>query len=103
MLELVKKMLLQMFAIFCGLGIHNVMNYEQKCKALAHYSVALEVSVCHCRITLVTSTPLPSPQQMSYHTTASSEESDYLSVSCVHCLYTQPSLTCVSTVTSSMC
>jgi len=35
---------LQVFAIFCGLFIHNVLNYEQKCKALAHYSVALEVN-----------------------------------------------------------
>lgn len=44
--------------MFCGLGIHNVLNYEQKCKALAHYSVALE--------------------QMSYHATATSEETERL-------------------------
>ncbi|XP_065885255.1 cGMP-specific 3',5'-cyclic phosphodiesterase-like isoform X2 [Dysidea avara] len=53
----------EMFAIFCGLGIHNVINYEQKCKALARYSVALE--------------------QMSYHTTASSEDSAYLATAVV--------------------
>lgn len=33
----------QVFATFCGLGIHSVMNYETILKANAKQSVALEV------------------------------------------------------------
>lgn len=33
----------QAFAIFCGLGIHNALMYEQACKLLAKQSVAMEV------------------------------------------------------------
>ena len=34
----------QAFAIFCGLGIHNALMYEQACKLLAKQSVAMEVN-----------------------------------------------------------
>ena len=33
----------QVFATFCGLGIHSVMNYEAILKSNAKQSVALEV------------------------------------------------------------
>ena len=33
----------QAFAIFCGLGIHNALMFEQACKLLAKQSVAMEV------------------------------------------------------------
>ena len=36
--------MVQAFAIFCGLGIHNTMMYEQACKLLAKQTVAMEVS-----------------------------------------------------------
>ena len=35
---------LQAFAIFCGLGIHNTMIYDQMAKAKAKQQVAIEVS-----------------------------------------------------------
>ena len=63
--------------MFCGLGIHNVLNYEQKCKALAHYSVALEVSLISGQVIYVVMTIT---QQMSYHATATSEETERLQV-----------------------
>lgn len=34
---------IQVFATFCGLGIHSVMSYEKILKANAKQSVALEV------------------------------------------------------------
>jgi len=34
----------QAFAIFCGLGIHNTMIYDQMAKAKAKQQVAIEVS-----------------------------------------------------------
>lgn len=39
--------LFEAFAIFCGLGIHNVSMYEQACKLLAKQSVAMEVLSYH--------------------------------------------------------
>ncbi|KXJ28648.1 cGMP-specific 3',5'-cyclic phosphodiesterase [Exaiptasia diaphana] len=39
--------LFEAFAIFCGLGIHNTMLYEQACKLLAKQSVAMEVLSYH--------------------------------------------------------
>ena len=36
-------LVLQVFAAFCGLGIHNVMNYETIQKSNAKQRVALEV------------------------------------------------------------
>ena len=36
--------LFQAFAIFCGLGIHNTMIYDQMAKAKAKQQVAIEVS-----------------------------------------------------------
>lgn len=34
----------QAFAIFCGLGIHNTMIYDQMAKAKAKQQVAIEVT-----------------------------------------------------------
>ena len=53
--------MLQAFAIFCGLGIHNCQMYEEACKLMAKQSVALEV--------------------LSYHASAPQEETDKLKVS----------------------
>ncbi|XP_078354204.1 cGMP-specific 3',5'-cyclic phosphodiesterase-like [Oculina patagonica] len=39
--------LFEAFAIFCGLGIHNALMYEQACKLLAKQSVAMEVLSYH--------------------------------------------------------
>jgi len=55
-----------MFAVFCGLGIHNVINYEQKCKALARYSVALEVSVASSQ-TVISTTPSTTANVLPHH------------------------------------
>ncbi|KAM7359224.1 phosphodiesterase 6 [Cochliomyia hominivorax] len=46
------------FAIFCGLGIHNTQMYENACKLMAKQKVALEC--------------------LSYHATASQEQTDKL-------------------------
>ena len=35
----------QVFSTFCGLGIHNVMTYEEIAKANAKQAVALEVHI----------------------------------------------------------
>ena len=43
----------EVFVTFCGLGIHNVLNYEKILLANAKQSVALEVTVCiYCTILL---------------------------------------------------
>ncbi|XP_022796615.1 cGMP-specific 3',5'-cyclic phosphodiesterase-like isoform X2 [Stylophora pistillata] len=39
--------LFEAFAIFCGLGIHNALMYEQACKLLAKQCVAMEVLSYH--------------------------------------------------------
>ena len=49
---------LEMFAAFCGLGIHNVLMYEQIAKSMAKQKVALEV--------------------LSYHASATVEETEHL-------------------------
>ena len=36
-----------MFAVFCGLAVHSVMNYERILKANARQRVALEVLSFH--------------------------------------------------------
>ena len=36
----------RVFATFCGLGVQNVVNYEEILKANAKQTVALEVSMC---------------------------------------------------------
>ena len=51
---------LKMFAAFCGLGIHNVLMYERIVKSMAKQKVALEV--------------------LSYHASASSEETEHIMV-----------------------
>ena len=51
----------KMFAAFCGLGIHNVMMYERIAKSMAKQKVALEV--------------------LSYHASASDEETEHMMVS----------------------
>ena len=51
----------KMFAAFCGLGIHNVLMYERIVKSMAKQKVALDV--------------------LSYHASASSEETDHVMVS----------------------
>lgn len=52
---------LEAFAIFCGLGIHNTLIYEQALKLMAKQRVALEV--------------------LSYHASSSSEEASRLACS----------------------
>lgn len=53
----------KVFAAFCGLGLHNVMNYEKVSLANARQSVALEV--------------------LSYHASASFDETSRLMVQIV--------------------
>ena len=55
-------LILQAFAIFCGMGIHNTQMYENTVRAMARQSVALEV--------------------LSYHASAPMEEVNRLKVSC---------------------
>ncbi len=38
--------ILQAFAIFCGIGIHNTNMYEKTSKLLAKQMVAMEVRYC---------------------------------------------------------
>ena len=52
---------LQAFSIFCGLGLHNCVMYENVCMLMAKQSVALEV--------------------LSYHASASPDETMRLKVS----------------------
>lgn len=50
--------ILEAFAIFCGLGIHNTQMYENACKLMAKQKVALEC--------------------LSYHATASHSQTNKL-------------------------
>lgn len=43
---------LQGFSIFCGLGIHNCMTYEEALKLTARQKVALEVLAYHASSTI---------------------------------------------------
>ena len=54
----------QMFAAFCGLGIHNVVMYERIFRAMAKQKVVLDV--------------------LSYHASASEEDATKLCVSLKH-------------------
>ena len=54
---------LKVFAVFCGLAMHSVMNYEKILKANARQKVALEV--------------------LSFHASSSPEETERIMVS--HC------------------
>lgn len=44
--------LMEAFAIFCGMGIHNTHMYEKACKASARQRVALEVLSYHAQAPL---------------------------------------------------
>ena len=80
----------RVFATFCGLGVQNVINYENIFKANAKQSVALEVRLMHIN-TLYTSEDtvrivLNTFQVLSYHATASEEDAVRLMVSrAQHC------------------
>lgn len=43
--------ILEAFAIFCGLGIHNTQMYESACKLMAKQKVALECLSYHATAT----------------------------------------------------
>lgn len=43
--------ILEAFAIFCGLGIHNTQMYENACKLMAKQKVALECLSYHATAT----------------------------------------------------
>ena len=51
----------KVYAVFCGLSMHNVMNYERLLKANARQKVALEV--------------------LSFHASSPAEEADRVMVS----------------------
>lgn len=43
--------IIEAFAIFCGLGIHNTQMYENACKLMAKQKVALECLSYHATAT----------------------------------------------------
>ena len=56
----------KVFAVFCGLTMHSVMNYEKILKANARQKVALEV--------------------LSFHASSSPEEAERVMVRCVYAI-----------------
>lgn len=65
--------LFEAFAIFCGLGIHNALMYEQACKLLAKQSVAMEVLSYHAsaqqsEVNKIMSQEIPSANDFKLYT-----------------------------------
>ena len=60
-------LLLQAFAIFCGMAIHNTVMYENVNKAMAKQKVALEVRNFFQKLCIFRKYPYPQVPRREFH------------------------------------